>query len=186
MRLRQVCLLPILTFAVTTFSQQLAPPDRLDSAATTTHVHSSPTTAPNVVDGKVHPELIPDSAAFRLYFVVVGKSASASEAQIATQKSHMKKLSLANDDEQNAITIIDSFKAQYDDLIKRYNDNVQVVTSQGGVPDYSAFLSQREALVQLTKDRLKQTLSAEGFNHLDIVVQHEKTNMKVVVPSAAQ
>jgi len=81
-------------------------------------------------------------------------------------------------DRQLLADALKAFKGQYDDLLKNYNDAAQVAIVHGQAPDIDAFLRQREALVQSTRDKLKLLLTSEGITSLDAFVKAEKRSMK--------
>src|SRR4029077_6525313 len=52
--------------------------------------------AANVIDGAAHPELIPDSVAYRLYFVAVSTVQNPAEAEQKHQHAHLMKTGLGD------------------------------------------------------------------------------------------
>jgi hypothetical protein len=150
---------------------------RLASAQTSAPVHNHG--PDNFIDGSVHPELIPDSAAYRLYFLSVSEMPNPSEEEKARQTSHLLKIQLHDDDLHPLVGALEDFKQQYNALIERYNREAAVIDASGGTPNIMSFLIQRDALVQSTRNALKQTLSAEGMTKLDAHIQNEKRHMKI-------
>ena len=75
------------------------------------HDHSS-----NIVDGAIHPDLIPDAAAYRLYFVAVSEMPNPSGEAKQRQLSHLGRIGLQAEDLQVLIPILNSFKVRYSDL----------------------------------------------------------------------
>jgi hypothetical protein len=149
-------------------------PDDLGPPA---HEHSA--MAAPMIDGSKNPELIPDSTAYRLFFVSVAESANPTPEETARHKAHLSRTGLKDSDKASLTNVLKEFKAQYSDLIKNYNDAAQVALLQGQAPDYGAFLRQRDALVQSTRDKLKLALTPEGMTGLDAFVQGEKHKMKI-------
>jgi len=145
----------------------------------TNPVHDHNVTAETMIDGAEHPELIPDSDAYRLYFIAVSESANPSDQQKARQAAHLRKVGLRGSDLQNAVATFGDFKQQYADLIARYNEAATAALAKGERPDVATFLGQRDALVQSTREQLKTGLTPEGLKHLDTIVQSEKHFMKV-------
>lgn len=148
-------------------------PDPLDTPHSA-HVH---TTAP-VIDGATNPELIPDSTAYRLVFVVAADSANPTPDEVAQHTAYLGRLGMNDNDRQLLAETIRGFKTQYDDLAKNYNDAAQVAITNGEQPDIGSFLAHREALVQSTRDKLKVVLTGGGLSALDAFVQREKRSMK--------
>lgn len=132
-----------------------------------------------VIDGSLNPELIPDSTAYRLFFVSVAEGANPAPEEVARHKSHLARIQLKANDGQSLADALRTFKQQYDDLIKNYNGTADGAILQGEAPDYSGFLRQRDALVQTTRDKLKLALSPEALRKLDSFVQGEKLRMKI-------
>ena len=163
----------LLAFEVGAFAQML-PPD-----VSMPDMHSTPSVP--VIDGSINPELIPDSTAYRLFFVSVAEGAEGADPpaeEVARHKAHLSRIQLKDADGKSLSNALKTFKAQYDDLIKNYNGVADVAILQGEAPDYSAFLRQREALVQSTRDEQKLVLSPEALTKLDGFVQGEKRKMK--------
>ncbi len=161
----------LLAFKVGALAQML-PPD-----ISMPDMHSAPSVP--VIDGSINPELIPDSTAYRLFFVSVAEGSNPAPEEVARYKSHLARIQLKATDGQSLADALRIFKQQYDDLLKNYNDAASVAILQGEAPDYSAFLRQRDALVQATRDKLKLALSPEALAKLDSFVQGEKLRMKI-------
>lgn len=179
MRMQRLCLGLFAIVILQANSMAQVAPDNPDAA-----VHTHSTTVPNnQVDGTKNPELIPDLSAYRLFFVAAATTLNPSEREMAQQRGHVGKIGLRGLDVQYFREVLAEFKSQYEDLIKSYNESVEVARSQGIDPDFETFLVHRDALVQATRDRLKALLTVEGSARLDALVQREKRNMKVSVPT---
>lgn len=135
--------------------------------------------AAGMIDGAEHPELVPDSTAYRLYFIVVSETPNPSDEQKRRQLAHLRKIGLGGGDLQSLISALETFKLQYTDLIARYNESAEEAINAGAEPDINTFLLQRDGLVQSTRDKLKSLLTPEGLLRLDALVQAEKKSMKV-------
>lgn len=144
------------------------------------HEHDSS----NIVDGATHPELIPDSAAYRLYFVAVSEMPNPSGEAQQRQLSHLGRIGLGDKDLQVLIETLNAFKAQYSEMITEYNASATIADQAGAQPDLAGFVVRRDALVQSVRDKLKETLSAEGLAQLDAHIQSEKKGMKVAAQEA--
>lgn len=139
----------------------------------------------DIIDGSKHPELVPDSTAYRLFLIAATEGdPTPTQDQLVRQHAllldtHMPKQSFA------AVgTILMNFRTQYAALIANYNGSWYVThQSQAGL---AQFLAERDALVQSTRDRLKNTLPADAMKTFDAHVQHEKLHMKVAKAEAQQ
>lgn len=132
-------------------------------ALTLSYAQQSATT---IIDGSVNPELIPDTLAYRLYFLAV----TSLPPDIGR---YAMPLATATD-LQAATTAIVAFRTAYDSLSNNYNQQVQA----GSNPDPNFFASQRDALVASTRAALQKTLSVDGMQKFDAHVQGEKKRMK--------
>jgi hypothetical protein len=159
---------------VPVLTAQTLPPD---GSAPSTHPHVGINVG--VIDGSTHPELIPDLTAYRLVFVSMADSADNSSADKMGHKAHIGKMQFKNADQQSFVTLMQTFRTQYDDLVQKYNQEAKAALEAGSTPDVSSFLKRRDALVQGILDRLKLALSAEGLSRLDAFVSSEKQHMKI-------
>jgi hypothetical protein len=126
--------------------------------------------ATTIIDGSQTPQLIPDTLAYRLYFLAVTSlPPSVGQAQL-----HSAIPSATATDLQAATTAIVAFRTAYDSLSNNYNQQVQASSN----PDQNFFASQRDALVANTRAALQKTLSAGGMQKFDAHVQAEKKRMK--------
>ena len=133
----------------------------------------------DLIDGAIHPELVPDSTAYRLFFVATSLPRDATPEDKAQQKAKLDPIGLNDAEFQVAIGILDQFKADYSDLINTYNIQSAAANDQAVPPDFKSFLERRDLLVQITQDSLRSALSAQSFAHFDTYVQGEKRHMLV-------
>ena len=167
---RYVSLCVWFAFAIGAWAQNSPPP----------HQH----TAQNIIDGAVHPELIPDSVAYRLYFVAVSETPSPLPNESSRQHAHLQKAGLSENDIQSAGKVLANFKTEYAAIIDSYNHSNEVLNNtDDGLP---LFLAKRDALVQATRDALKATLSPQGMASFHANIQKEKAMMKVAAKEAGQ
>lgn len=149
-------------------------------AQTTQAVHDHTAAVPtNLIDGAQHPELIPDSVAYRLYFVAVSEMPNPTDEQKTRQLAHLGKIGLEGDDLQSLVNTLANFKVQYTSLIARYNASAQAALRIGATPDLKTFLLQREQLVQTTRDHLNSVLTPVGLARLHIHIRSERKGMRV-------
>ncbi|MGH7866914.1 MAG: hypothetical protein ACREP9_04575, partial [Candidatus Dormibacteraceae bacterium] len=86
-----------------------------------------------------------------------------SSEQKARQRAQLLTAGLKKDDIQRASSVLAIFKAEYGDLVERYNESVDVANRSGRAPDLQKFLFQQDALVQATKEMLAGALSPGGM-----------------------
>lgn len=135
---------------------------------------------PGLIDGAKHPELIPDKVAYRLYFVAVSEMPNPSEQQKLRQAAHLKATGIKDEqDRQSFVDVLTDFKVRYNALIAAYNQAAEAADEAGTSPDLAGFIRKRDELVQSTRDKLTNSMSAESLARLDARVQIEKRNMKV-------
>jgi hypothetical protein len=159
----------LVVFAFGTLAQTQAP-----------HQHNAAT----MIDGAVHPELIPDSVAYRLYFIAVAEDPQPTAPQKTRQHAHLRAAGLSEADISSTALILANFKTQYAALIATYNESqeVQNNTNDG----LAAFLLQREQLVQATRDALTASLTPAGMTKFDARIHTEKSKMQVASQEAGQ
>ena len=133
----------------------------------------------DMIDGAQHPELIPDSDAYRLYLVAVSEMPNPTAEQRNRQLAHLGKIGLADNDHQSLVAVLSAFNVQYAGLIARYNASAEAALRVGATADIKSFLVERDDLVQGTRDRLRNLLTPQGMARLDARVQNEKTKMRV-------
>jgi hypothetical protein len=153
----------------------LAPQVQAQSS-TTPHQHAN--TSP-VIDGAVHPELIPDSTAYRLYFVAVSTGPTPTDEDRKRQQAHLGKVGLQEQDLNMLISTLTEFRTKRDALVTQYNQAAQAAAARNEASDISSLLQQLDGLVQSIRDTLKVRLSPQGMTQFDAFVQSEKTHMKV-------
>jgi len=146
--------------------------------------HQHPPSA--VIDGSVHPELIPDLTAYRLWFVTVSHGPNATGAELKHQAAQLSRTLLNADDQTIVIGILTSFKTQYLSLINSYNKVATVAWAKGESPNAADFKLQRDQIVQSTYNSLKTSLSASGWATLDAHVKAEKRFMRLSQGEVAQ
>ena len=143
------------------------------------HSPQSNAAAANLIDGSQHPELIPDSTAYRLYLLTISELPNASEQDRNRQNAHLAKLRLNDKDRQTLITVLAEFKSQHTTLVNRYNQAATAALARGIQPDPTTFLQQRDDLVQATQNAIQRILGADGMLRLDAHVQAEKQRMTI-------
>jgi hypothetical protein len=144
----------------------------------TPHSPQSNASATNMIDGSQHPELIPDSTAYRLYLLTVSVPSNSTEGDRRVQSSHLAKAQLDANDLQSMTAVLAAFRSEHDAWLSKYNAEA---AAQGATFDPTPFLQQQEDLVNSTRAALAKSLSANGMARLCQHVQGEKKFMKVAV-----
>ena len=142
-------------------------------SAQTTHSHPKPT----VIDGRNTPELIPDSTAYRLFFIAVTPKDDTSE-EFTKEDIHLAGIGLGFSDTVAVKNILDDFRKQYDNMVNEYNGGLR--QHPGTQADYDSFSAQVEALVTKTLKKIEATVSEDGANQFHAHIQHEKKGMQLV------
>lgn len=153
---------------------------RAQAAPSIVHQHSADNIS--VIDGKDHPELIPDLTAYRLHLLSVARPAMPTPDEAKSQAIHLGMIKLSDKDNQAAVAILASFYAEYHRLIDEFNKRATTAYDQGKLVDpavQKAFLAARDLLVQTTHDTLQSTLSTQGWQQWDDHVHQEKSKMQI-------
>lgn len=135
--------------------------------------------APNLIDGAVHPELIPDSTAYRLYLAAVSTKQNPTEAEQKGQLAKVTRTGLSDTDQRLFLGILADFRAKYDALVAGYNDSAKAAAARNETVDVRPLLTNLDDLVQSTRDAINARLSPQGAARLNSFVLAEKKNMKV-------
>lgn len=135
--------------------------------------------APKLIDGAVHPELVPDSVAYRLYLVAVSIDRSPTEAAQDKQRAHLAKAGLGQTDQQTLVGILSDFRGRYDALVNEYNESAKAALARNEMTDVHSLLKKLDDLVQSTRDTISARLSSRGAARLHSFVVSEKKNMKM-------
>jgi hypothetical protein len=133
-----------------------------------------------VIDGSVHPELIPDSLAYRLYLTAVAIDQYATEDAQKKQHAHLMKTGLRETDKQTLISILADFKSKYEALVNSYNESAKAALTRNETADVQGLLKKLDELVQSTRDSISARLTSKGAAQLHSFVMIEKQNMKVL------
>ncbi len=140
--------------------------------------HQHPNLNLTVVDGAKNPELIPDSTAYRVWFVTVSLPPNAGEKERKFQQAHLSKLQLtSNLDYLQLLTILTGFKSKYLALIAQYNESAKAALP--GIADQQSFLQQRDDLVSSTRAAIKAHLTSDSTIRIDAHVQGEKARIQI-------
>jgi hypothetical protein len=144
--------------------------------AQSTHQH---TVVGSRIEGKDHPEQIPDQAAYGLFLTAIS---SPTEDGKASRAVHLGMMRLSDPDSQAVLPILSSFRAQRKKLIDDYNAIATEANQRGTEPDpdvRATFFRNLNSLVIATHDTLKSTLSSQGWGNFDKYVQRQKSGMSL-------
>jgi hypothetical protein len=137
-----------------------------------------------MIDGSVHPEMISDTAAYRLFFLAFSTLPNATSPETERQRDALSRNAHFNEAElQFASQALTDFRIQFDQLIATYNVAAEAAINknQTAYSDLSLFLAKRDALVQVTRDNLATGISPNTLSNLQTYVQREKSRMKVAI-----
>jgi hypothetical protein len=133
----------------------------------------------DMINGAKHPELVPDSVAYRLFFLNVAEPADATADQKSRQRAYLRAAGLREEEVQPAAAVLADFKSQYDDMVGRYNESVDLANEAGTSPDLVSFRLQLGQLVESTKQGLETAVRPESARRFEAHVRLEKRNMRV-------
>jgi len=139
-----------------------------------------------MIDGAVHPEMIPDATAYRLYLVMVSRPDSSTDQHKKRQEAQLGKIGLQDGDHKALAAILSNFNSEYQNLIQTFNQKATAEWARGERPDLESLRLQRDQLVQSTHDAVKTALTAKGWALLDAHVQNEKKHMKMSAKEEVQ
>ncbi len=133
--------------------------------------------APGIIDGRLDPQDIPNSTAYRLWLLAASESRTGAVAPTARTEAMLMDAGLRGGDVAAAIAILSRFEKKYQALIAAYNRSPEVFDrSSSGLAD---FLARRDALVAATRAELIAGLSAPGQSRLDAFVKGQKRYMRI-------
>src|SRR5579859_4214650 len=129
-----------------------------------------------VIDGSKNPELIPDSVAYRLYFVATAIPVLPTDEQTRIQRARLGSTGLAQKDKEALSFVLANFTVQHAEIVKAYNDGAAQVPNKAQCPAlaYAQLLAQRDQLVHTTRDKLNTLLTPQALTQLDSYIQKEK------------
>ena len=129
-----------------------------------------------IISGSEHPELISDTVAYRLFFVVLTQESQPGQpSKSELQRSRFQAVGLSDIEISAVYVILDDFRTKYNALVKEYNDAKE--TKGGSSAKYPEFKAKLEALVQQTRDQLAVYLGETSMKKFNLHVQGEKRFM---------
>jgi hypothetical protein len=100
----------------------------LGTASSDVHMHPVSQASPPMIDGALHPELIPDSLAYRLYLVALSVPGNSVEADRTRQQNQLAQMGLREDEQEIVRTIVTDFRSNYEAAIAQYNQKATSVS----------------------------------------------------------
>lgn len=135
----------------------------------------------NVIDGSVHPEMIQDKDAYRLFFLTVATGSAATLEDTNRQRAFLRPMQLSESQLLTAQAILADFKTRYQSASAKYNASAEAALANNMTPDIEAFLKERDDIVLSARVAMEKTLGQETWSRFDAHVQKEKRRMKVAV-----
>jgi hypothetical protein len=129
---------------------------------------------PGTIEGLKNPELIPDAAAYRLFFRAVSEPKTKTAQQAERQRAKLLALQLSVEDSQALTGALETFFDQHEILLQAYKN-----AALAGVNRHTDYLAQCDALVTSTRATLASRMSIDSLLKLDRIVQREKANMVI-------
>lgn len=126
----------------------------------------------DTIDGAVHPELVSDSTAYRLFLAAY---AGTDRQHRLVQSVLFTNIGIPEADQPALTEIIDSFGTAFQQILNA--DAAEIAANP--TADHRNFFTQRDVMVTNILLLLKSRLSSTGFNNLNQYVQREKKNMKI-------
>ncbi|HEY6266845.1 MAG TPA: hypothetical protein VIX11_00990 [Candidatus Acidoferrum sp.] len=148
-----------------------APPQQ----AVDTHMHAPA----NIIDGSVHPEMIQDQVAFRLFFLAAATGSNPSPQDKERQRAMLSPARLSEEELAISSTALANYQGQYEAVVQRFNDAVASAGSPEQLPDGKQLVAELDALALAVKTKLESSISGASSLRLYAHVQGEKSKMRV-------
>jgi hypothetical protein len=138
------------------------------------------------IDGRQHPELIPDNAAYRSVFLM--HSHFQTQEETSRSEQFHARIGYTAADHQVYDELLRNFRQQYEILMRTHNAFVDGNVSAASVGDLQKEVSETRQslsrLVEAARTQLASGMSQAGLAKLDAFVQSEKTHMVMGARSA--
>ena len=129
--------------------------------------------------GALHPELIPDVIAYRLYLSTISLGPNPTDTDRKRQRAQISQIGLQDKDSEALMIVLSEFRMKYDDYVQRYNQSAEAAAARNETADINGFFRKLDGLVQSTRATLHLRLTPEGLTQFEAFVQAEKRKMKV-------
>lgn len=147
------------------------------STPAATHQHPAVT----MIDGATSPDLISDTAAYRIFLYAVSTPQPATDLDRNRQHGSLMQSGLAESDLQVLSVVLSEFRTQYDALVVQYNKSAAEALAKNQTTDIHSLLRGFDALVQSTRDKINARLSPKAAAQFHAFVISEKKHMKTQV-----
>ena len=166
--------LPILAFLASSGAQGRTPQSQ---QVANSHVHT--TTPANMIDGSVHPEMIQDKDAYRLFLQAAALGPNPTTEEKNRQRAILAPAKLSEKELAYASKTLEEFKAEYEAAIQRWNTLAETANASDTLPDIKPFLLELDAIVQTARQKLEGVISPQSMARFHAYLQGEKSKMKV-------
>jgi hypothetical protein len=138
------------------------------------HVHVA-----DIIDGSIHPELIQDQEAYRLFFLAAATDVNPKPVDKERQRAMLAPARFSEEELAIASALLADYKGQYEAAVQKYNDAVALARSPEELPDGKRLTVELNALALATKTKLESSISGGSSLSLYAYVQGEKSKMRV-------
>jgi hypothetical protein len=152
----------------------------LGLAAEAQHQHSAGMTQ---INGKDHPELIPDNVVLNAFLEVAGGSANDTPTDRARRGFQMNRLSqmgMTGQDKAALTQIFAQYKAKAAAITAAFNQTAQATIENGGTVEIETVLQQQADLMKAMQQEIASTLSTDGETFFLRFVQQEKAGIVLI------
>jgi hypothetical protein len=132
-----------------------------------------------MIDGSIHPEMIQDREAFRLFFLAATTDANPMPEDKERQRAMLASARFSEEELIISSTVLIDYRVQYEAAVQKYNDAVASARSPEQLPDGKQLIAELDALALAAKTKLESSISGDSFRRLYAHVQVEKSKMKV-------
>jgi hypothetical protein len=143
----------------------------------TPHEHTA--NPANIIDGSIHPEMIQDQEAFRLFFLAAATGTNPLPEEKERQRAVLAPVRLSDDELAISSAVLANYKEQYEEAVQKYNDAVASARSPEQLPDGKQLVAALDALAMAAKAKLESSISSESNLRLYGYVKSEKSKMQV-------
>jgi hypothetical protein len=170
-----VVVVSVLMFACGSWAQTTPPPD---------HHHAAMVSSAVVIDGRIHPELISDLTAYRLFFLVYAENADTLARNGGATHHQVRRFSVdlrfTPAETESTASILADFRQNYDAFLKDNHER-----TKNGQNDATA-VQRRDAIVQDTIDKLRNQLSPTTMTVLHQHILSRKMLMQHITTKEGQ
>jgi hypothetical protein len=120
------------------------------------HHHSMMTE--DTIDGAMHPEMVHEVTAYRLFLFMVGEEQEPTLERWNQQQAILSPIGLTDSEKDLVISLADQFKHDFMQQIAQYSVAVNIANKNHVAPDLQGFKRRRDALVEsITNDNVTDT-----------------------------